>query len=235
MVQMDAGDRGECGDALSQRVVFLSQRLNLLMRRLVSPLFLLKSLPHLLGDHLLHLALRFHSLHRRGDIPKDRRQQRPVRKFRHRPPHAARGRRKSSAPIAIRIAEATAVAKVYCRFDGLPAVVDLSHEVIFRITRDIHDRYVHPKTIHAEFTATYGDDLPEDVSKMLDAWAEQLSQYLTSEARDLSDQIYRDLEAEWDDLNSDDTVAEAITGNEWHFDEDGNFLPDRPRELQTAA
>jgi hypothetical protein len=142
---------------------------------------------------------------------------------------------KLPAAAASRIAEAMAVAKVQRRFKGLPAVVDLSHEVIFRITRDIHDRYVHPKTIRAEFSATYGDDMPEDLTEMLEAWAEQLSQYLTSEARDLSDQIYRDLEAEWDDLNSDDTVAEAITGNKWHFDEDGNFLPDRPRELQTAA
>ena len=142
---------------------------------------------------------------------------------------------KLPAAAATRIAEATALAKVQRRFKGLPAIVDLSHEVIFRITRDIHDRYVHPKTIRAEFSATYGDDMPEDLTEMLEAWAEQLSQYLTSEGRHLSDRIYRDLEAEWDDLNSDDTVAEAITGNEWHFDEDGNFLPDRRRELQTAA
>ena len=142
---------------------------------------------------------------------------------------------KLPAAAASRIAEATTVAKVQRRFKGLPAVVDLSHEVIFRITRDIHDRYVHPKTIHAEFSASYGDDMSEDLTKMLDAWAEQLSQYLTTEARDLSDQIYRDLEAEWDDLNSDVTIVEAITGSEWHFDEDGHFLPDLRRELQTAA
>ena len=133
-----------------------------------------------------------------------------------------------------RIEEATAVAKVNRRFAGLSAHVDLFYDLSFRIERDIHDRYVHPYTIRAEYTLNVGDDVPEDISKMLETWADELRNGLTQEARDLSDQIYRSLETEWDYLNSDEAIAESIEANDWSFNEDGDHIP-RARRKQLAA
>ena len=138
-------------------------------------------------------------------------------------------------PIAARIPEATAVAKVQRRFAGQSSVVDLSYDLSFRIERDSHDRYVHPYTIQAQFTLSCGDDLPEDLATQLETWAEELRQNLTAQTRDLSGQIYRDLETEWNHVNSDETIAGIIIANDWSFDEDGDFLPARRCELQAAA
>jgi hypothetical protein len=127
--------------------------------------------------------------------------------------------------LATALTEAIAVAQVLSRFNGEHREVDLSWEISACIRRSPHSRYVHARTIDAEINLTLGRDVPEDLAARLENWARSLELSLTDEARALSDEIYRDLEAEWDHLNSDDRIEEDFQANDYHFDADGEFMP----------
>jgi hypothetical protein len=123
--------------------------------------------------------------------------------------------------LATRLEEATQVARVLIRFNGKHGEPDLSWSINGKIQRSTSARYVHANTIYANLELEHGRDVPGDLANDLGAWATAEENSLTSEARDLSNEIYRCLESTWDDLNSDESIARNIIELEMNFDEDG--------------
>ena len=89
------------------------------------------------------------------------------------------------------------------------------NEVYFtaRVERDDR-RYSHEYTVSAEVDFDF-DDYPALVYELRDA--------ITEDVRDLSRQIYKDLERDYDSLISDEAVIDTIEANEWTFDGRGNL------------
>ena len=97
--------------------------------------------------------------------------------------------------------------------DGL---VELQKRYNWRLTASVNHtgRYSHPycTEIDVEYEAADGTNYPTvDDAKIL---AELL--------RDFMRWIYRQLQDEWNYLNSDETVDDNIRANEYEFDEDGD-------------
>lgn len=59
-----------------------------------------------------------------------------------------------------------------------------------------------------------------DGAALLDA----LEEWVIEEARAFADKIYKDLEAEHDDLTSEESLLSAAYANGWRFDEDGRLV-----------
>ena len=147
---------------------------------------------------------------------------------------------KLPSELQTQLGEAIALARIQARFDGRHLTEGDIHaqfawEVCPSIKRDIHSHYSHSNTMHADLSLTYGDGLPAHLQRRLEQWASELEQALTCEVRALADDIYRALESEWDYLNEDDTVGEAITANEHEFDKDGDFTPNPRRQRRQLA
>lgn len=80
---------------------------------------------------------------------------------------------------------------------------------IIRIDR----HYSHYNTVRAELE--YDDTAPADMS--------ELEAAITSHVRDLSRQLYRDLEKEYEYLTSDEAIKETIESNSWTFNARGHL------------
>ena len=79
-----------------------------------------------------------------------------------------------------------------------------------------YDRYCHSFSTEISVYKTVGD-LDLDIS-------EDVIEALRDCLRNFMDWIYRQLEVEWDYMNSDEVVDENILANEYEFDEDGNRI-----------
>lgn len=70
------------------------------------------------------------------------------------------------------------------------------------------DRYGGEEKDESELDTEFG------IEDQISALEEDVKEYV----RDLSDKIYEELEAEWDDLVSDETMAENMVANDYRFD-----------------
>jgi hypothetical protein len=136
--------------------------------------------------------------------------------------------------LLARLEECRAVRFALSRFAGERREIEASCSITAKIIRDIHSRYVHQHTIDAELSIEYGWDVSDETIEAIDSWARETEKSLTEEARDLSTEIYRELESDWDAIQADDYVAEQLLANDYHFDEDGNQC-DAPDDLAAAA
>lgn len=92
-------------------------------------------------------------------------------------------------------------------------------DVDARIKRN-DSRYVHQYTVDAEIE-TYAyltDGVGHDE---VERQAGEVEELLTEDVRALSGQIYRDLEEEYFDVSSDESIAHQLEINEWEFLPDG--------------
>jgi len=123
--------------------------------------------------------------------------------------------------LVTRLEDATQVARVLLRFNGKHGAPDLSWSINGKIQRSTSARYVHANTIYANLELENGGDVPEDLANDLKAWVTAEENSLTSEARGLSNEIYRCLESSWDEINCDESVAQNIIELKIDFDKEG--------------
>ena len=57
-----------------------------------------------------------------------------------------------------------------------------------------------------------------------DALVDDLLEWVIEEAREFADKIYKDLEQEYEDLTSEESLLSAAYANGWRFDEDGRLV-----------
>jgi hypothetical protein len=57
-----------------------------------------------------------------------------------------------------------------------------------------------------------------------DALVDDLLEWVIEEAREFADKIYKDLEQEYEDLTSEESLIEGAYANGWRFDEDGTLV-----------
>lgn len=57
-----------------------------------------------------------------------------------------------------------------------------------------------------------------------DALVDDLLEWIIEEARAFADKIYKDLEQEYEDLTSEESLLSAAYANGWRFDEDGRLV-----------
>ena len=132
----------------------------------------------------------------------------------------------------------------YSRYFVLQAIINEGNDWVERrvnVTRyGFH--YVHSNTMRLD-GMDYGgvDNLDEDDEERLQeegplqradiyqlwkgidgaALLDDLGEWAIKEAREFADKIYKDLEAEHDDLTSEESLLSAAYANGWRFDEDG--------------
>jgi len=81
--------------------------------------------------------------------------------------------------------------------------------------------YCHENTVSARVETDYDGNwiVAERVTKQVN----DLEEYITKRVRELSKEIYRDLEKEYEFQTSDEAVAEAIIAHELYFHKDGSY------------
>jgi hypothetical protein len=84
-------------------------------------------------------------------------------------------------------------------------------------------RYYHSGCCeHAHYLKTHGDVLyGSNVDEWLSELAYEFQEFVEESYRDLCDDLYRQLEREYEHLNSDEQVDESIICNDYEFTEDG--------------
>lgn len=79
-----------------------------------------------------------------------------------------------------------------------------------------HDRhYVHQRSVTVELVGT------EDMTPEQNAMMEKLEALLCLAVREHNNQIYKDLESEYEFVTSDEVVRETVINNEYSFEKDG--------------
>lgn len=135
----------------------------------------------------------------------------------------------------------------YGRYFTLQAIIDEGNdwvEKIVNIERSGY-HYVHSNMMRID-SIDYGgvDNLDEDDEERLQAdgplqraniyqlWQgidgaallDELGEWVLKEAMAIADEIYADLEAEYEHLTSEESLIEGAYSNGWRFDEDGKLL-----------
>jgi hypothetical protein len=100
------------------------------------------------------------------------------------------------------------------------------------VTRISH-QYLHENTIIFQwsdynYTREWtdkgtGERIPEKAALAIDELIDKVEKLMTRHVRTISKHIYRDLEKEYNYLNSEESVAEIIRANIYKFDEDGEY------------
>lgn len=84
------------------------------------------------------------------------------------------------------------------------------------IIRTTH-HYSHENTIRA------ATDMESDAPETMQDLENELEEAITQEARELSQEIYRTLEEDYNYLTSDECITETIESNEYTFEHDGTM------------
>jgi len=74
------------------------------------------------------------------------------------------------------------------------------------------------------FTGEFSTEGYELMEAFEAKYAEGVYESILEAARDIADDLYRDLEKEYEYLTSEETVAEMSEANEWEYDEDGRMI-----------
>lgn len=82
--------------------------------------------------------------------------------------------------------------------------------------------YVHANMIDASISE-YCSHYDENQEKIETLWID-LENLLTKIAREESEKIYKDLEHYYDDLTTEDAIADALESNDYDFTADGSFF-----------
>lgn len=97
------------------------------------------------------------------------------------------------------------------------------------VTINTSGHYCHSNTMHidserSDWYLSALSDTPraEYAAEWADQQAEEIREAILEDARDLADDIYRQLEEEYIYLTSDEQVIEALDANEMRFTADGN-------------
>ena len=110
--------------------------------------------------------------------------------------------------------------KLTRRFRRLVNILQHGWSVIGRVYRTSH-HYSHEYTVTTEMETDYYSDNTKRQDRV-ETQVKELEEIILSEVRDLSRQIYRELEKEYEYLVSDEAIAETIRSNEYEFDKNGN-------------
>lgn len=90
-----------------------------------------------------------------------------------------------------------------------------------RVTIERTDsRHVHFNTVRANVEIWDEPDGWEEPYGFIDELEDKVTEYIRGICKDL----YRDLEKEYDDLTSDESVKETLISNDYEFDEEGNII-----------
>jgi len=90
-----------------------------------------------------------------------------------------------------------------------------------RVTIERTDsRHVHFNTVRANVEIWEEPDGWEEPYGFIDELEDKVTEYIRGICKDL----YRDLEKEYDDLTSDESVKETLISNDYEFDEEGNII-----------
>lgn len=90
-----------------------------------------------------------------------------------------------------------------------------------RVTIERTDsRHVHFNTVRANVEIWDEPDGWEEPHGFIDELEDKVTEYIRGICKDL----YRDLEKEYDDLTSDESVKETLISNDYEFDEEGNII-----------
>lgn len=102
------------------------------------------------------------------------------------------------------------------KYEALIPLIE-EEDVTASITR-INYHYVHARSISAD--VGYGGRTEGDEHESL---VVELEKDLDTDAESISNKIYRELEADYDALTSDESVRETIKLNEWTFEINGKM------------
>ena len=90
-----------------------------------------------------------------------------------------------------------------------------------RVTIERTDsRHVHFNTVRSNVEIWDEPDGWEEPYGFTDELEDKVTEYIRGICKDL----YRDLEKEYDDLTSDESVKETLISNDYEFDEEGNII-----------
>ena len=92
-----------------------------------------------------------------------------------------------------------------------------------RILRDRWTNHVHWNTTSLYFEIQYSFGACLDYAN-IDALTDELKDDIFKHHQDLNNQIYNDLSASYDYLESDQAVVDALAANEYEFDSEGNIF-----------
>ena len=98
----------------------------------------------------------------------------------------------------------------------LKALEDGGIEVSASVIR-LDNHYSHPYTVRADVDANEYEEVSVNFASKVQLEANELENFLTETVRDLSKQIYDNLEKDYEHLTSDEAVIETIKANEYTF------------------
>lgn len=86
-------------------------------------------------------------------------------------------------------------------------------EIVMKVDRS-SGRYSHSNMVSGNVSFHWGIDY----TPIQEAASERLEEFLTDKIRELSDALYKSLDAENDYHNSDEALTELINANDYHFE-----------------
>ncbi len=90
-------------------------------------------------------------------------------------------------------------------------------------------RYYYSTSTNLEFEYSNENDTQDEFRKSMEEilekkFLDEIEEMILSDREDLGDKLYKDLEEEYEYLDSDEAIKETIENNNYTFDEDGEML-----------